>query len=137
MIIKLNTRLRRGRRLTLLLVTVLLGVSVVFAHGAVAGGHMAPAAGGHAMVIGDHEMPAGNAESGSDPGASLMSMCLAIAQAAALALGALALAAAVAAQLPRLPAPPWSGGSAVLAPAAALMRRARPPDLAVLQVSRR
>ncbi len=139
MFIALNSRLRRGRRLALLSFTLLLGVSVLAAHGAVTGNHMPSGHGGHAMVASGHGMPDRGADAGADadPGASLMTMCLAIVQAAALALGALALAAALAALLLRLPAPPWPALSTVLLPIAALVRRARPPDLALLQVSRR
>lgn len=137
--IALNSGLRRGRRLALLCFTLLLAVSVFTAHGAVSGGHMTSGQGGHSMVASDHDVPAHGTDAGADPdpGVSLMTMCLAIAQAGALTLGALALAAALAALRLRLPAPLWPARSTVLLPTAALVRCARPPDLAVLQVSRR
>lgn len=139
MLIALNTRLRRGRRIVLLVATLLLGFAVLAAHGAVAGGHMAPAGGGHVMVAGGHEMPGGDLAGSiaADPGDALMAMCLAIAQTAALALGALALAAALAAALRRGPAMRWPVLPVVLTPTRALTHRARPPDLTVLQVCRR
>lgn len=135
--IALNSQLRRGRRLALICFTLLLGMSLLAAHGAVSGGHMAAGHGGHAMVATGLEAPDAGADADADSGASLMTMCLAIVQAAALTLGALVLAAALAALLLRLPALPWSSHSTVLLPTAALVRRARPPDLDVLQISRR
>lgn len=72
-----------------------------------------------------------------DPGDTLMAMCLAIAQTAALALGALALAQALAAGLVLGFAPRWPPPPLVLVPRIALSPRARPPDLSLLQVFRR
>ncbi len=143
-LVALNTSLHRGRRrLGALLSTVVLSLAVVSAHGAVAGGHMAPMSSGQTPVAGGvHVM--GTADATSDPtaaapepGGTMMAMCLALAQTAALTLGALALAGALAAlhllgSTVRRPTP-----RLVLTPRAARAPRARPPDLSVLQVFRR
>lgn len=137
--VSLTTRLRRGRRVASLLIALLLSAGLLGAHGAAAGGHMMPASGGDVMVAGNHDMSQDDAENSADrdPGTSMLTMCLAIAQAAALTLGAVALAAGLAAGLLRLCAPAWPAASSVLLPVAALVCRARPPDLIELQVSRR
>jgi len=138
-LIALNTSLRRGPgRLRALLATGLVGLAVLAAHGAVAGGHMALPGAGEATMAGGHVMDldgaAGSADGSVD---ALMAMCLAIAETAALALGAMAIAGALAALLAltsSVRSPVWP---IVLAPRAALAPRARPPDLSVLQVFRR
>lgn len=141
-LIALNTSFRRRRRVPLLLATLVLGLAVVAAHSALAGGHIGSPAAGHAMTSGGHQMIGGSVMSDADGAAegpvdALMAMCLAIAETAALALGALAVAGALAALLIltfSLRRPAWP---LVLTPLIALAPRARPPDLSVLQVFRR
>ncbi len=130
----LNTSLRRGRgRIRLLLVTLALGVSVLAAHGALAGGHMAWPAAGDMTMTGGHVM-GGSAKGSVD---ELMAMCLAIAETAAVGLGAMAVAVALAALLGLTASVRWPDWPLVMAPRAALAPRARPPDLSRLQVFRR
>lgn len=138
MLVALNIQLRRGRRLRLLLTTLLLCLTLLAAHGAVGGAHMASAGSAGAMEAIGHVMPAaGTAGIASGPGDALMAMCLAIAQTAALAFGALALAHLLAALLLFCRVSWWSTPTPVRVPWPALAQRARPPDLAVLQVLRR
>lgn len=123
--------------------TLVLGLAVLAAHGAAAGGHMVLPAAGHPTTDGGHVMGGGTTMVSDAVGTAdgsvdaLMAMCLAIAETAAAALGALALAGALAALLALTPSARWPVWPVVLAPRAALAPRARPPDLSFLQVLRR
>jgi len=135
-LIALNTSVRSDRRRLRLLLSTLVGLSVLAAHGAVGGAHMGPPAGEHTMTDGGHTMTdVLGAADGSVH--ALMAMCLAITETAALAFSALALAGALAALLALIASvrrPVWP---LVVTPRVALAPRARPPDLSVLQVFRR
>lgn len=134
MLILLNSSLRRNRgRLSLVLAALTLGLALVAAHGALAGGHMASPATGY-MVHGDATGVPGSTDLSGD---ALMDMCLAIAETAAMALGALALASALAALLGSIASMRWPVRPLVLTTGHALTSRARPPDLSLLQVFRR
>ncbi len=89
-LIALNASLRRDRRrLRLVLATLVLGLVVLVAHGALAGGHMAWPAAGQTTMAGGHAMSGEGTTNGGVAGASgsvdaLMAMCLAIAETAGL-----------------------------------------------------
>jgi len=137
--IALNTTVRANRRHLALVAGILLScLALVFAHGAIAGGHMTGmATGGHAIGVhgmGDHRPDGAPAD---DPVAAMMTMCLAVVQTAALTFAALALLRALAARRVLSGLLLWPRAGAVLLPCAPVAPRARPPDLAVLQVFRR
>ncbi len=122
-LIAINSTLRQRRRLLgLALVTLALSAAAVTAQGASAGSHLGSMAGGHVMSDGTH---------------AAVTMCLAIVETAALALGAVVVAWALCGQR-GLPQPMlWPAEPRHRSAAAPPDRRARPPDLAVLQVFRR
>ena len=123
MLIAINIAVRRSRRrLGLVLVAVALSAAVVTAHGALADGHMGGMTGGHVM---------------DESTGTVLTVCLAIVETAALTLGAAALARSLSSQRGLSRPIPGSAGPQLLATAAVLAPRARPPDLSLLQVFRR
>lgn len=136
MLIAINHSMRRARlrRVAALLVMV---IALAVAHGAVGAGHMSASTGntmdpvGHLMSMGT----GGGAAAIQDTSApSLMTMCLAIVETAALVAGALALALALAAHVTFALLWPSRGLVLLRGPREALERRGRPPDLVALQV---
>jgi len=137
--IALNTTVRVHRRhLGLVGAILLICLALVSAHGAVAGGHMTGmAVGGHVLAAhGMDDLPPDGASS-DDPVAAMMTMCLAVVQTAALTFAALAALRALAARRVLSGLLLWPRAAAVHLPCAPVAPRARPPDLAVLQVFRR
>ncbi len=123
MLIAINIAVRRSRRrLGLVLVAVALSAGVVTAHGAMADGHMGAMGGGHVM---------------DDSTGTVLTVCLAIVETVVLMLGAVALARSLHGQSGCSRSIVWPAGPQLLATAAVLAPRARPPDLSVLQVFRR
>jgi len=122
-LIAINSMLRQRRRfLGLAVVTLALSAAAVTAQGASAGSHLGSMAGGHVMSEGAH---------------AAVTMCLAIVETAALALGAVVVAWALRGPHGRLQPIVWPVASRRHPSVAAPDRRARPPDLALLQVFRR
>lgn len=124
--IAISTTLRRSRgRLSLLLAVVLLSATVVTAHSAMGAGHM-----------GASSMSPGHVAGGSGADAAI-AMCLAVIEATALVTGAALLGRAMRSHdlLPGTATTLLEPTFASLGPLRA--RRARPPDLSVLQVFRR
>lgn len=134
MLISINRSVRRLQgRFSALVSVLVLGAAVLAAHGAVGAGHMSGGDMAGALMPG---MPSAGGTAAGEQGDLVVAMCLAIVESAALAIGALVLGLAMRAVWRLLSRARWPRQPRLVLSAARRAPRARPPDLASLQVFR-